>query len=277
MSNLKSITQRSKDNKINEDISSHKYNLFQQFFVIGLDPKISYNLYKTDIKLLPNELLCPKIISKFPNCTLPYINIPDSFVASHCFPKGLLDKIIYCQDQELNEKSKIEEEWVFSLDNLAEQDLGSSLRTNKLFYNCLLFYEKIENFKNLSNYRRKMSFKSEEVLVEEINKNILIPKVICLSSFIPLFMNAGQILNLIKKYCDNYNFEALFDKDNFYPIENIIEGLIYNLPGLPRGNFTIKLDYRSFLGEDVLENLNRRMMETNNKGANQKLETRISY
>ena len=117
----------------------------------------------------------------------------------------------------------------FSLDNLSEQDLGSSLRTNKLYYNCLLFYEKIENFKNLSNYRRKMSFKSDEVLEEEKNKNILLPKVICLSSFTPQFMNSGQILNLIKKYCDNYNFESLFDKDNFYPVENIIEGLIYNL------------------------------------------------
>ena len=273
MSSLESISNKSKGNTFNDEISSHKYNLFQQFFVIGLDPKISYNLYKIDIKQLPNELLSPKIISKFPNSPLPYINIPDSFVASHCFPKGLLDKIIHYKDEELSEKSKKEEEWVFSLDNLSEQDLGSSLRTNKLYYNCLLFYEKIENFKNLSNYRRKMSFKSDEVLEEEKNKNILLPKVICLSSFTPQFMNSGQILNLIKKYCDNYNFESLFDKDNFYPVENIIEGLIYNLPGLPRGNFTIKLDYGSFLGEDVMAKLNRRMSETSNKAnTNKKLE-----
>ena len=274
MSYSESISQLLKDSGINDEILSHKYNLFQQFFVVGLDPKISCNLYKIDLKNLTNELLSPKIISKFPNSPLPYINIPDSFVASHCFPKGLLDKIIYYQDNELSEKSK-QEEWVFSLDNLAEKDIGLSLRTNKLYYNCLLFYEKIENFKYITNYRKKMSAKSREILDEEKNKNILIPKVICISSFNPLFIKAGQILNLIKKYCDNYNFESLFDKDNFYPIENIIEGLIYNMPGLPRGSFTIKLDTGSFFGDEFISNLNRKMVESNNKINNQKLEMLI--
>ena len=66
---------------------AHKYNLFQQFFVIGFDPKIMYNINKIDLKTLPNQLLLPKIISKYPNKDLEYINIPDSVVASHCFPK----------------------------------------------------------------------------------------------------------------------------------------------------------------------------------------------
>ena len=68
-------------------------------------------------------------------------------------------------------------------------------------------------------------------------------------------MNARQFLSLIKKYCDNFNFESLFDKDNFYPVENIIEVLIYNLPGLLRGNFTIILNYESFLDEDIIAKL----------------------
>ena len=42
MSSLESISNKSKGNTFNDEISSHKYNLFQQFFVIGLDPKISY-------------------------------------------------------------------------------------------------------------------------------------------------------------------------------------------------------------------------------------------
>ena len=85
--------EKSEKNILNDDISYHKYNLFQQFFVIGLDPKISYNLYNIDFKHYPTELLpllTPKVISIFPNKSLPYINIPNSFVASHCFPKGIL-------------------------------------------------------------------------------------------------------------------------------------------------------------------------------------------
>ena len=54
---------------------------------------------------------------------------------------------------------------------------------------------------------------------------------------------------LIKDYCDRYNIESLLHKDNFYPIENAIEGLLYNLPALPRGNFRIKLDIGTFLDE----------------------------
>ena len=253
------------------DLSSHKYNFFQQFFVIGLDPSISYNLNKIDIKHLPSELLTPKVISKYPNSSLPYLNIPDSFVASHCFPIGLLNKLIYYNDEELDEKSKIIEEFSFSLDNLAVQDYTSSLRTNKVYYNCLLFYEKLESFKNFANYRRKTSFKTQEILEEEKNKNILIPKVICLSSFKPVFMSGEDILYKIKRYCDNYDFNNLSKpgKDNFYPIEDIIEGIIFNIPGLPRGKFVIRLDYETFFSKDIIEIINK---QNNN---NKKLELKF--
>ena len=30
---------------------AHKYNLFQQFFVVGFDPKIMYNINKIDLKI----------------------------------------------------------------------------------------------------------------------------------------------------------------------------------------------------------------------------------
>ena len=268
---LTESSEKSEKNILNDDISYHKYNLFQQFFVIGLDPKISYNLYNIDFKHYPNELLTPKVISIFPNKSLPYINIPNSFVASHCFPKGILDKIIYFQDGELAEKYKQNEQFVFSLDNLVEKDYDSSLRINKLYYNCLLFYEKVENFNNFSNYRRKMSFKSEEILEKEKNKNILIPKVICFSSFSPLITSASKILFLIKEYCDRYNFESLFDKDNFYPIENIIEGLLYNIPGLPRGNFKIRLDIGAFYDENDLQK-NDDIVKSNAELTNKKHE-----
>ena len=244
------------ENESINDLSSHKFNLFQQFFVIGLDPSICYNLYK--LHHLPPELLTPKVISKYPNISLPYINIPDTFVASHCFPIGLLKKLISYNDDELEEKLKIIEDFFFSLDNLAVQDYTSSLRTNKVYYNCLLFYEKLDNFKNLANYRRKISFKSQKKLEEENNKNILIPKVICLSTFTPLFMGGKKILDLIRKYCKNFNFDffSAKNKGTIYPIENIIEGIIYNIPGLPsRGDFTIRLDYVTFYKSKFVEKI----------------------
>ena len=236
------------------ELFAHKYNLFQQFFVVGFDPKIMFNINKMDLKSLPNELLVPKIISKYPNQNLPYINIPDSIVASHCFPKGLLKKIIPYDNKDLKDKIQITEDWIFFLDNLSTEDKYSSLKTNKVYYTCYLFYENVENYKNLANYRRSMSCKSEAIYEEDTNKKLLIPKVICISSFTPLYKQGRFLLHSIKKYVDNYNFEVLFDKNNFYPIEKIIEGIIFNLPGLPRGNFVIKLDKQTFYTENNEEN-----------------------
>ena len=64
------------------------------------------------------------------------------------------------------------------MDNIAIQDYSSSLKTNKLYYSCLLFYEKIEKFKNLMNYRKEVNLRSKGKIDEGKNKNILIPKVI---------------------------------------------------------------------------------------------------
>ena len=265
----KTLTNADFFNENDNQLLAHKYNLFQQFFVVGFDPKVMYNVNKTDIKKLPNELLLPKIISKYPNYNLPYINIPDSIVASHCFPKGLLKKILSYESKDLNEKLKITEDWIFSLDNLTTIDKQSSLRINKLYYTCYLFYENVENYKQLANYRRNLTFKKAQLIEEEKNEKLLIPKVICISSFTPLYKHGRFLLHTIKKYVNNFNFETLLDKKNFYPIEKIIEGLIFNLPGLPRGNFVIKLSKETFYIENNEENdgkTNRSVMgDTNNK------------
>ena len=272
MSNLEYQNTLLKQNSLNEnnnEIFAHKYNLFQQFFVVGFDPKIMYKIHTIDLKELPNELVSPKIISKYPNKDLPYINIPDSVVASHCFPKGLVKKILNYDNKDLKEKLKKTEDWIFSLDNIAEEDKTSSLKINKLYYSCYLFYENVENYKNLANHRRNTTCKSEFIVEEEKNEKILIPKVICISSFTSLFKQGKFLLHTIKKYVDNFNFELMYDKSNIYPIEKIIEGLIFNLPGLPRGNFIIKLSKETFFNEKNEENTDKTyrsyMTETNYK------------
>ena len=75
------------DNKIesikNDSIaylSEHKYNLYQQFFIVGIDPKIMFNINKIEIKTIPEPYISPKIISKFPPKDLYYLNIPDNII-----------------------------------------------------------------------------------------------------------------------------------------------------------------------------------------------------
>ena len=50
------------DNKIHQ----HSYNLIQQFFIIGIGKK--------------NNTLISKILSRFPQVELPYINIDDEMI-----------------------------------------------------------------------------------------------------------------------------------------------------------------------------------------------------
>ena len=126
-------------NKNEHYVSSHKFNLFQQFFIIGLDPKVIYNINEIELLTLPSQYLEPKIISKYPNTTLPYLCIPDYVIASHCFPNGLEDKIIKTE-----KKEQLKEEYfIFSIENQGYEDKESSLRTKKVYYTCYVFYEDI--------------------------------------------------------------------------------------------------------------------------------------
>ena len=117
-------------------LTSHKFNLFQQFFIIGLEPKIIFNLNKIEINSLPKKFLEPTIISKYPNISLPYLCIPDNIVASHCFPNGSVDIIIKDENTEILKDSN----FIFSLDNHGYDDKENSLKTRKVYYACYYFY-----------------------------------------------------------------------------------------------------------------------------------------
>ena len=173
-------------NKSEHYVSSHKFNLFQQFFVIGLDPKVLYNINEIEITTLPSQFLEPKIISKYPNTTLSYLCIPDTIIASHCFPNGLKNKILKSE-----KKEQIKEEiFIFSIENQGYEDKESSLRTRRVYYTCYFFYESIEDYRECITLRKNLKDKNVE-----LNKNYYIPKVICFSSFIPLYQQTATILN----------------------------------------------------------------------------------
>ena len=226
------------------DISSHKYNLYQQFFVIGIDQKIMFNINDLDLKNIPEPLNIPKVISKYPNINLPYLEVPDTIIASHCFPQGIINAIVDYEEKDLVKKEKKTENFIFSLENMCPEIKISSLNINKIYYTCLLFYEDIEKYRNCinqKNYNKSVDSKNIR------NKGLLIPKVICLSSFKIYYEQTKYILNRIKKYVDNFNYNKRSTENiNIYPIEQIIEGLIYALPALPRGLNSIILDDQSF-------------------------------
>ena len=226
------------------DISSHKYNLYQQFFVIGIDQKIMFNINDLDLKNIPEPLNIPKVISKYPNINLPYLEVPDTIIASHCFPQGIINAIVDYEEKDLAKKEKKTENFIFSLENMCPEIKISSLNINKIYYTCLLFYEDIEKYRNCinqKNYNKSVDSKNIR------NKGLLIPKVICLSSFNIYYEQTKYILNRIKKYVDNFNYNKRSTENiNIYPIEQIIEGLIYALPALPRGLNSIILDDQSF-------------------------------
>ena len=257
-------------NELDLYLSEHKYNLYQQFFIVGIDPQLMFNINQIELKTMPEPYISPKIISKFPPNDLYYLNIPDSIVSSHCFPNGILDLIIEYNELNYEKSIKYQIDFVFSLENQYPEDKSSSLRTNKVYYSCLLFYENIENYNECIDYKKKL-FKDNthnelyNGLTEVKNKGLLIPKVICLSSFKPFFEESNKILKSLKKYVDNYMYNKV-SKDNFniYPIEKIIEGLIYNLPALPRSNFSLKLNKETF-EPNYLENKNNIFIKNEKK------------
>ena len=223
---------------------SHKYNLYQQFFIVGLEPKLMYNINNVELTEYPPEMLEPKIISKFPNKTLTYLNIPDYIIASHCFPNGLKNLIL----KEDNDNQELNKDFVFTLENRGYEDKESSLRTHKVYYTCFLFYESIEDYRNLVNLR---NMRKKETKIEIKNNGLLIPKVICFSSFNRLYNQTTQILHGLKEFVDQYNYTKISDENiNYFTIEKIIEGLIFYIPGLPRSNYCIKLNDDTFRFEN---------------------------
>ena len=235
------------ENTINETIIlNHKYNLYQQFFVMGLDPRIMSSINDFDLKSLKEPYSSPKVISKYPNINLPYLIIPDELIASHSFPLGVINEIVdYIDNNDLIAKENKTKSFLFSLENMSPQVKAYSLRTKKVYYSCLLFYENIENYRNCIEQRK--NYKALNINNEIKNKGLLIPKVICLSSFNSFHEQTKNILLNIKNYINNYNYNnKSMDNLNIYPIEKIIESLIFNLPSIPRGNFSLKINKESF-------------------------------
>jgi len=79
---------------------SSKYNLIQNFYIIGFSPDDFFKInnkdktgefaeiFKENIAEMPN--IEPKIISKFPIIQDSMNTIPDNIIINHCFPDGVI-------------------------------------------------------------------------------------------------------------------------------------------------------------------------------------------
>ena len=208
-------------------------NLIDYFVVIGVPPQVFQKswLYKSDLEELNTKYqkeLEPKIISSFPDMVKDTISFDDSII-NHCFPNGY--KIVKSPEQP---QPQI---FSFILDNNMY-----NLNYPKKYLTCLLFYEKISQYKVLYDELQKIapgsvevikddtpgtennpnlsppntdsvlnSTRSDTVLSQKSNKDdmIYIPKCLVVMSLYPYFGEYEKILSEIY----NYSLEITYEPD----------------------------------------------------------------
>ena len=204
-------------------------NLLDYFLVIGAPPDILTQswLYQTEVEDLNTKYkkeLEPKIISYFPPITKKTISFDESII-NHCFPNGF----------NLIKSNEAPAPKVFSfiLDNNYY-----NLNFPKKYLSCLLFYEKISQYKILyDEYTKLLELeqinetqgildKNDNILNNDLSSgsipisscsfiptrsstrctqnikidNIYIPKCLVIMSLYPYFSEFERILNVIYNY-----------------------------------------------------------------------------
>ena len=192
-------------NKLKEEMDKAN-NFIDYFLVVGVEPEIYKNdwLYECDIDELNvnyKQQLQPKIISSFPLFEKHTISFDESLLM-HCFPNGY--KII-----EENEKPK-PKLFSFILDNNFY-----NLNYPKKYLSCLIFYERITQYKILyDEYLKQYSELSGQLYESQNNEdnntydNIYIPKCLVVMSLYPYFGEFERILNEVYNYSKGFYYEA---------------------------------------------------------------------
>ena len=246
-------------NEYNESETLEDY-----FIVIGVDPRVSLNnyLYNTNIEELNTffikDEISPKILSKFPPIKKSHIDIHSSII-DLCFQKEykleefeskpepetfhfILDNSFFSMDYLLKYVSclKIYEslEQYFSLKNEIKKLLEDEYHNSwKIFGTGKKGkkYKSENDLKNVIEYGRN---KSEFEIKEDNSKNLknfkkyYFPKILCLVSTQPIFIEQEKILKQIYHY-------YLDKTPKKIPLEKIILNILLNIPIPPRGIFEI--------------------------------------
>ena len=223
-------------NKFIELFSSGNY-LLEYFLILGLEPEIYKNewLYDEDIESIMEKHkddIKPKIISQFPPFKKTTLSFDDSII-NYCFPEGF--HFIKNKDNTLKEFN-----FSFILPN---RDFNEKFPFK--YFSCMIFYEKISNYRILYNAKAKYS---DNLTQESDNKednlkvnDIYIPKCLVLISLYPYFTIFEKINKEIYKYF--LNKESISK-----PIDKIIENLLIEVGAPPRGIYQIQF----FLNNELI-------------------------
>ena len=217
---------------------SMKYNLFQNFYIIGYSLSDFYSTKTKNIYTFQdiftdslNVKLNPKLISKFPSSIKNINSIPDDLVISHCFPNGL--KI-------LNNPFLISQltHFEFNLENIpANYTEEDKFLYSKIYFNCLEFYEPLSQYLKLKkeilsqSTKNKIQIEPDKTSKENLDiKNYYLPKIICFASLFPYSNEIKEILYNIYNLYRNNIITDNNNINNLLSIEKIVEQIIMKTP-----------------------------------------------
>ena len=210
-------------------------NLIEYFYLFGIDPDlINVEKFDKEQKFLKKGYHNADLLSKFPPDEKAGINIDIKVIKNHCFPNGF--KLV------ARNGNPVEEYFYFSLENMISSDTNDK----KLNFSCVLFYEPLTKYVKIKNLRFRIKNKITENENQKENQkkknlknqkkdypidNLFVPKVLCISSFLAFPNEFKCLLSKLINYSKS-------DKI-VYPIEKIIENMIYGIPRPPRAYFDI--------------------------------------
>ena len=217
---------------------SMKYNLFQNFYIIGYSLSDFYSTKTKNIYTFQdiftdslNVKLNPKLISKFPSSIKNINSIPDDLVISHCFPNCL--KI-------LNNPFLISQltHFEFNLENIpANYTEEDKFLYSKIYFNCLEFYEPLSQYLKLKkeilsqSTKNKIQIEPDKTSKENLDiKNYYLPKIICFASLFPYSNEIKEILYNIYNFYRNNIITDNNNINNLLSIEKIVEQIIMKTP-----------------------------------------------
>lgn len=185
-------------------------NYIDYFIEIGIHPSTFKEefLYNSSLNEI-NQKLIPKIISKFPE-TNKKSNIINNKIINHIFPNGF--KAIEAIDKP--------DPYFFAI--MLDNQLYSVTYKYK-YLACYIIYESISNYRKLYN-----KYLNNEDSDNNNNKNIYIPKCLCISSIHPCIDIYETILKTIYEDTISNKYNNLF-------VNQLIEKLVITTPKIPQG------------------------------------------
>lgn len=194
--------------------------LIQCFYTFGIssDSINSPDLFKNNE--LNEEVIKAEMVNKFPPGYHVH-EIDPNVILSHCFPHGF--KIIKSDQQPK------EEFFHFKIDNVP----AKILNINNVYFTCYLIYNNLNEYLNIQKKSRAKN-----------GPTYFVPRILCLSSFIPFPYEFKYILTKIKNLSPA--ILGILKK----PLEKVIESIVMTIPCPIRGIFNTELNKDYFLNHE---------------------------